>query len=95
MEKWCPEYDCLNVGGDDAEYKQIIKEVKEEISQTCTLSLELFKKIYNWKAARAIHHVDFSKFGEAPSRSSAAIGSFISVHIRVIRVLFVGMNTIF
>lgn len=64
MEKWCPIYDCSTVGGDEKEYDEIIEEVKEEVSKNGTLSIELFKKIYNWKAARAMHHVNFSKFDD-------------------------------
>lgn len=65
IEKWCPEYDCSTVGGDELDYLKIIKNVEEEkVSQIGTISIELFKKIYNWKAARAIHHVDFSKFDD-------------------------------
>lgn len=65
IEKLCPEYDCSNVGGDEVKYKKIIKNVeKEKVSQIGTLSEILFREIYNWKAARAIHHVNFSKFDD-------------------------------
>lgn len=64
IEKWYLKYDCLNVGGDDADYIQIIKDVEEEVSKIGTLSEKIFRKIYNWKAARAMHHVNFSKFDD-------------------------------
>lgn len=65
IEKWSPEYDCSKVGGDEKKYNKIVNDVKEEkVSQIGTLPEILFREIYNWKAARAIHHVDFSKFDD-------------------------------
>jgi thermostable 8-oxoguanine DNA glycosylase len=65
MEIWCPKYDCSTVGGDDKKYDVIIKDVeKENVSQIGILSEKLFRKIYKWKAARAMHHVNFSKFDD-------------------------------
>ncbi len=62
IEKWHLKYDCSKVGNDEKEYKDIIENVSGEISQNGTLSKEIFKKIYNWKAARALHYVDLTKF---------------------------------
>jgi len=62
MEEWCPKYDCSTVGGDEADYKKLKKLLKKKNlrKEQETLSEILFKKIYNWKAARALHYVDFS-----------------------------------
>lgn len=64
IKKWSPQYDEPNIGDDYSEYEDIIKKVSEEFSQTGTLSKEIFKKIYNWKAARALHYVDLTKFDD-------------------------------
>lgn len=62
IEKWHPLYDCPKVGNDEKEYKDLIDDVAEVMSQTGTISEVIFKKIYNWKAARALHYVDLTKF---------------------------------
>jgi len=62
IKKWSPQYYEHNIGDDYSEYEDIIKKVSEEISQIGTLSKEIFIKIYNWKAVRALHYVDLTKF---------------------------------
>lgn len=60
IEKWHPLYDCPKVGDDEKEYY----EIREEVSKEGGLSKAIFKRIYNWKAARAWHHVDCTKFDD-------------------------------
>jgi len=64
IKKWSPQYYEPNIGGDEPEYEDIIKKVSEQVYKLDTLSKEIFIEIYNWKASRALHYVDLTKFDE-------------------------------
>lgn len=65
IEKWETKYD--KIEGDDKEYEEIRKKIKDEISKIDTISKDTLERIYNWKAARAKGYVkwaDYCKYEE-------------------------------
>jgi len=60
IREWAPKYDASE--HDEDEYEQLVLLVPKEISETGTISSETFKRIYKWKAPRAIKTVEWRKF---------------------------------
>ncbi len=63
IEEWAALYPKSNIGGDDEEYDLILSKVRDEISDTDTISQDTFKRIADWKSFHVRYKVDWDDFG--------------------------------
>lgn len=63
IEKWEKEYDERNIGDDEKEYNLILSKVRDEISDTGTISQDTFKRIADWKSFHVRYKIDWDDFG--------------------------------
>jgi hypothetical protein len=74
IRKWHPKYD--EIEDDEADYKNIILLVSNEIRSFGIISKERCKDIYRWKAVRAINYADWDRYEEL---YAPAFQQFLSV----------------
>ncbi len=71
--KYGLKYDDPKIGGDEKEYKELVKKVFEDVSQG-RISKSTFEYILNWKAARAKGYVKWDEFEKYENTFKNVIG---------------------
>lgn len=60
IRHWGPRYD--EIADDELDYQNLIQSVIEEVQNGRSISRDTFWRIYNWKAPRSRHHVQWDNF---------------------------------
>jgi hypothetical protein len=82
VNEWEPKYRVLE--DDDGEYYEIIAKVKKDILESGTLSERTFERIYDWKAKRAKHYVDWISYEKYAQRFKQVLDSNLERRLEIL-----------